>query len=161
MADTLRPTLPAPLLLGAGGVVAVAVLAAALAGPVGSPRPATAPATAGPAADGAEAVRARRALRVVDQPDGGVELVDAADGRVIHRIAPGEDGFARSALRGLARERLRHGLGPAAPFELAATRDGRLVLGDPLTGRRIDLASFGATNAAAFARLLGPPEPRP
>ncbi|MFG5407483.1 hypothetical protein ABXN37_04325 [Piscinibacter sakaiensis] len=35
------------------------------------------------------------------------------------------------------------------------------MLGDPLTGRRIDLASFGATNAAAFARLLGPPEPRP
>jgi hypothetical protein len=32
--------------------------------------------------------------------------------------------------------------------------DGRLTLLDPMTGTRVDLGSFGPTNAAVFARFL-------
>ena len=42
----------------------------------------------------------------------------------------------------------------AAPFELIARADGRLTLIDTATEARIDLESFGPTNAAVFARLL-------
>jgi hypothetical protein len=45
-------------------------------------------------------------------------------------------------------------IGPQPPFELAARADGRLTLTDPATGARIDLESFGPTNAGVFARLL-------
>ncbi|MBC7781542.1 MAG: photosynthetic complex assembly protein PuhC, partial [Proteobacteria bacterium] len=37
---------------------------------------------------------------------------------------------------------------------LIGRADGRLTLADPATGQRIDLESFGPTNAAVFARLI-------
>ena len=40
------------------------------------------------------------------------------------------------------------------PFKLIARTDGRLTLFDPVTGQRIDLESFGPTNAAVFAPFL-------
>ena len=40
----------------------------------------------------------------------------------------------------------------------AGTRD-RVTLSDPATGERLDLESFGPTNAAVFARLLAAPQP--
>ncbi len=101
-----------------------------------------------------EAPSSARAIRFVDRDDGGIDAIDAADGRVFAAFEPGADGFARATLRGLARERKRAELGPETPFRLALWRDGRLVLEDPATGRRIDLRAFGATNAEAFARLL-------
>jgi len=69
-------------------------------------------------------------------------------------VAPGTNGFLRGTLRGLARERKRQGIGPEAPFRLTAHDDGRLTLADPATGRRVDLESFGPTNAAVFSQLL-------
>ena len=60
----------------------------------------------------------------------------------------------RGTLRGLARERKRVGGGPEQAFELIAHADGRLTLRDPVTARRIDLASFGPINASGFAELL-------
>ena len=66
----------------------------------------------------------------------------------------GENGFFRGALRGLARERRRAGLGSEQPFQLIGRADGRLTLTDPATGQRIDLESFGPTNAAVFARFM-------
>ena len=57
-------------------------------------------------------------------------------------------------MRGLARERKRQGIGPELPFQLVGRADGRLTLIDPGTGRRVDLESFGPTNAAAFVRLM-------
>jgi hypothetical protein len=36
---------------------------------------------------------------------------------------------------------------------LIGRTDGRLTLQDPSTGQRIDLESFGPTNAAVFASL--------
>jgi putative photosynthetic complex assembly protein len=95
-----------------------------------------------------------RTLRFEDGADGSVAVRDARTGALLDTVAPGTNGFLRSALRGLVRERKRQGLGPELPFELLGRADGRLTLVDPATQRRIDLESFGASNAAVFVRLL-------
>ena len=95
-----------------------------------------------------------RQLRFQDQDDGSIQVLDARDGALLDTVAPGSNGFLRSTMRGLVRERKRQSLGPETPFELLGRVDGRLTLVDPGTGRRIDLESFGPTNAAVFARLL-------
>lgn len=96
----------------------------------------------------------QRSLRYEDAPDGSIKVRDARDGQVISVVEPGTNGFLRSTLRGLARERKRQGIGQEEPFELIGRSDGRLTLSDPATGRRIDLESFGPTNAEVFARQL-------
>ena len=93
------------------------------------------------------------ALRFIDQPDGSIAVVEDASGRLVDRVT-GESGFVRGTLRGLARERKRLGLGAEQPFRLVAHADGRLTLLDPATGRRVDLQSFGPTNARPFAHML-------
>jgi putative photosynthetic complex assembly protein len=85
----------------------------------------------------------QRSLRYEDASDGSIKVRDARDGRLISVIEPGTNGFLRSTLRGLARERKRQGVGAEVPFELVGRMDGRLTLLDPATGRRIDLESFG------------------
>lgn len=100
-----------------------------------------------------EAAVAMRELRFEDRPDGSVVVIDAPTRTVIHTMT-GENGFFRGALRGLARERKRNGLGPEPSFQLIGRADGRLTLIDPATGQRIDLESFGPTNAAVFARFM-------
>lgn len=97
-----------------------------------------------------------RLLRFEDAADGGIAVRDARTGALLDTVAPGTNGFLRSTMRGLVRERKRQGLGPEQPFELLGRADGRLTLVDPGTGRRIDLESFGPSNAAVFARLLAP-----
>jgi len=94
-----------------------------------------------------------QALRFEDRPDGSIAVIRAADNRLIDTIT-GQSGFVRGALRGLARERRRQGIGEGPPFELIGRADGRLTLRDPSTGRIVDLESFGPTNAGEFARLL-------
>jgi putative photosynthetic complex assembly protein len=96
---------------------------------------------------------ATRSLRFEDRSDGSVAVLDERSGAQIDTIH-GEAGFLRGALRAMARERRKQGLGSAPPFELIARADGRLTLIDPATGERVDLESFGPTNAGAFARLL-------
>ena len=96
----------------------------------------------------------QHALRFEDRPDGAVEVRTVADGEVIERLAPGTNGFVRSVLRGLVRERTRRGIGAEPPFELTRWADGRLSLDDPATGRTVELGVFGPSNADAFARLL-------
>jgi putative photosynthetic complex assembly protein len=95
-----------------------------------------------------------RALSFQDRVDGGITVLDARNGAVIGDVAPGTNGFLRSAMRGLVRERKREGIGPQLPFELVIRGDQRLTLEDPGTGRRIDLRSFGPTNAGVFEHLL-------
>ncbi len=94
----------------------------------------------------------QRALHFEDRPNGDVAVVDAQDRREIARFQ-GEQGFLRGALRTLARERLRRGMGPAEPFVLSGHASGRLTLSDPTTGTRIPLESFGPSNVAVFAPL--------
>lgn len=96
----------------------------------------------------------RLEFRAEDQVDGSIALRNAADRQVVAWIRPGEDGFLRGTLRGLAQARQRDGLGPEQPFSLTRYDDGRLSLADDATGRRVPLEAFGPTNAGAFARLL-------
>lgn len=96
-----------------------------------------------------------RELRFEDQADGSIAVTDTRSGQLVHRYT-GEQGFVRGVLRGLARERQRAGFGPQPPFELIGRADGRLTLKDPVTGRLVDLESFGPPNASAFALLLDP-----
>ena len=96
---------------------------------------------------------AQRALHFQDRPEGGIAVVDAASGATIDTVH-GELGFLRGTLRAVVRERRQRGLVSSAALQLIARADGRLTLTDPATGSRIDLESFGPTNAAVFARWL-------
>lgn len=95
----------------------------------------------------------QRELLFRDGPAGEVVALDAGTGAQIASFQ-GEQGFLRSTLRALVRERKREGIGPQAPLMLIARSDGRLTLLDPSTKQRIDLEAFGPTNAAVFASLL-------
>jgi putative photosynthetic complex assembly protein len=137
--------MPRGVLLGAGALLAVVLLAVAAVRFSGH----------GAAAFPPTASRIdTRELRFEDRPDGSVAVYDTRAGELAHRLAPGRDGFIRATLRTFARERKRLGIGPEAPFRLTAYADGRLTLEDPVTGRRVDLEAFGPANAGAFARLL-------
>lgn len=98
-----------------------------------------------------------RLLRFADMDNGDIGVVNAQDGSELARFS-GEQGFMRGALRTLARERKRRDIGPMVPFELHARTDGRLTLIDPATQVRLDLESFGPTNAGLFAQLLQDPQ---
>ncbi|MFY8103696.1 MAG: photosynthetic complex assembly protein PuhC [Ramlibacter sp.] len=105
-----------------------------------------------PVADVATDVAWQRALHFEDRPNGDVAVLDARDRREVARFS-GEQGFLRGALRTLARERLRRGLGPTEPFVLTGHDNGRMTLSDPSTGTRIPIESFGPSNVAVFAPL--------
>ena len=94
-----------------------------------------------------------RVLRFVDQPDGSIQVIDAASGADIHNFQ-GEQGFLRGTLRALVRDRRLQGFGADQPFELIAHDAGRLSLRDPATGSTIALESFGSKNIGVFARLM-------
>jgi putative photosynthetic complex assembly protein len=96
---------------------------------------------------------AQRTLHFRDQSGGGIAIVDAASGATLETV-DGEQGFLRGALRAVVRERKLRGLVSDAPLQLISRADGRLTLVDPATGSRLDLESFGSTNAAVFARWL-------
>jgi putative photosynthetic complex assembly protein len=101
-----------------------------------------------------------RLLRFADMDNGDIGVINAQDGSELARFS-GEQGFMRGALRAMARERKRRDIGPMDPFELHARTDGRLTLIDPATHMRLDLESFGPTNAGLFAQLLqDPPAPK-
>jgi putative photosynthetic complex assembly protein len=97
---------------------------------------------------------AEQKLHFTDRADGGINVLDAGSGAVIGEIAPGTNGFLRSTVRGMARERMRRGIGPDVAFVVAEHRDGRITFDDPVTNRHVDLTAFGATNKEAFARFL-------
>ena len=98
------------------------------------------------------AVQWQRTLQFRDLPGGDISVLDSESGQQVAHFS-GEQGFLRSTLRALARERHREKLGGDAPFLLIGRTDGRLTLQDPSTGQRIDLESFGPSNAAVFASL--------
>ena len=101
-----------------------------------------------------------RELRFEDRPDGSIAVLDASGRHVVETVAPESNGFLRGTMRGLARERKRQGVAPEVPFRMLGHADGRLTLDDPATGRRVDLGSFGPTNAAVFAHIMAEPAPR-
>ncbi len=98
-------------------------------------------------------------LRFDDLDDGGVAVLNAADESLLYKVEPGTNGFIRATMRGLARERMRSGVGAAAPFKLTRWSDGTISLHDEPTGRRLDLDAFGPANAGAFAQFFATKEP--
>ena len=98
-----------------------------------------------------------REFRFEDRPDGSIVVLDATGRHQVDTVAPGTNGFLRGTMRGLARERMREGIGATLPFRMIGRADGKLTLEDPGTGRRVDLGSFGPTNAAVFAHLMATP----
>ncbi len=98
----------------------------------------------------------QRALHFADGPGGAVLAIDAQSGAQIATFQ-GEQGFLRSTLRSLVRERKREGLGPQTPLLLIGRSDGRLTLVDPATRQRIDLEAFGPSNVAVFLSLRQTP----
>jgi putative photosynthetic complex assembly protein len=101
----------------------------------------------------AAAATSERALRFEDRPDGSVAIIDGNTGQLLGQFS-GEQGFLRGTLRALSRERKARGLGSEIPFRLIARTDGGLTLYDPATSQRVDLESFGPSNAGVFAPLL-------
>jgi len=146
---TSDPRFPRGPLLGAAALVGAALLTVALVRVtgVGISHVPDAPAVT------------EREFRFEDRTDGSIAIRETRGNRVVETVAPGTNGFLRGTLRGLARERKRQGLGPEIPFQLIGRADGRLTLADPATGRRVDIESFGPTNAAVFAALLMPGRP--
>ena len=105
---------------------------------------------------------ASRDLTFTDRADGGIGITDATTGRPVTVVAPTTGGFLRGIMRGLVREHRLNELAAGSAFRLTRWADGRLSIADPQTGERIELAAFGPTNEAAFARLLdGVPAARP
>lgn len=101
------------------------------------------------------------ALKFEDRDDGAVSVRNAANGAVVHVILPGADNFIRATVRGLVQARKRAGIGAETPFSLTRWDDGTISLQDTTTGRDIGLDAFGATNAGAFAQMFGTRETAP
>ena len=97
-------------------------------------------------------------LQFDDLDDGGVAIRKADTQQLIYKVEPGTNGFIRGTLRGLARERLRSGIGSEQPFTLTHWNNGSISLEDKATGRRVDLDAFGITNAQSFAQFFLNPE---
>lgn len=95
-----------------------------------------------------------RDFRFEDRADGSVAVWDAATGKVVDSLESGKHGFVRGVMRSFARERRAAGVSDLPPFRLARLSDGRLMIEDQATHRRIELDAFGSTNVAAFHRLL-------
>jgi putative photosynthetic complex assembly protein len=148
-ADT-PDTFPRWVLLAAGGIIAFTLISVALVRITGN-----GPDQLRKAGIGLEQTAGAidRPLRFEDRTDGSIAVTDARTGQLVARVS-GEQGFVRGALRALARERKARGIGAEAPFELVSRPDGGLTLSDPVTQQRVELRSFGPTNAGAFAPLL-------
>jgi len=96
----------------------------------------------------------RQALIFRDLENGAVGVFDPASGKQLTTIEPGTNGFMRSTLRGLGRERMRRNLTPDEPFEIRILENGRALLVDPSIQRVVDLWAFGETNAMNFIDLF-------
>lgn len=99
-------------------------------------------------------VRTERQLKFEDTPTGYINVVDAETKQLVLAVEPGTSSFLRGAVRALARERKKTGIGAEHAFRLISRTDGRLTLLDPMNGQRVDLESFGPSNAAVFFDLL-------
>lgn len=145
MSDHHTMKVPRAVLLGAGAMILCSVALAASARRAHLAAPPAAP----------EPLVQSVLVRFLDRPDGAIAALAAGSGQPLGLVPPRTGGFVRGVLRGMFRTRKLEGKGPSEPFRLSCTRSGRMYLDDPQTGRRVDLDSFGPTNAAAFSELSG------
>ncbi len=146
MSDVVVERFPKSILLGAAGVVFIALVAATSARLTG-----TGVTDMNPAVAAAQV----RELRFEDMSDGSIGVFKAAEDRPAEILTAGNAGFVRNVMRSMARERKQIGIGSDKPFRLVRWEDGRLSIEDPSTARHIDLGAFGSANERAFARLMG------
>lgn len=99
-----------------------------------------------------------RTLRFFDEPDGTVRVEDGASAQVLARFGEGEGGFIRATVRSLVHQRRIRGIGAETAFTLTEWQNGSLTLGDPATGRSVEVSSFGPDNRAVYQNLLPPRE---
>jgi putative photosynthetic complex assembly protein len=102
----------------------------------------------------ASEILAYRDLLVIDGKDGKGLIRDAADNSLVVEFQPGQMGFARMVIRGMAQDRLKLGGSPDVPFRLSRHADGHLILTDPLSGNRRVIDSFGSINVTSFQQLM-------
>jgi putative photosynthetic complex assembly protein len=145
-----------PLML-MGGIVAISILLTA-AVQLGFFERSAVPEVARAEA-GVQATR-MRTLRFFDEPDGTVRVEDGASAEVLGRFGPGEGGFIRASVRSLVHQRRIRGEGPGVPFELTEWDTGGMTLNDPVTGKSVEVSSFGPDNRAIFAGMLPSGEAR-
>ena len=100
------------------------------------------------------ALTAQVELYFEDREDGSVLVREARGGTLVDTLDPGTGGFLRATLRTLVHARETVGAGAEEPFAIALTKDGRILLIDPVSKREIDLRAFGPTNSQAFSRYL-------
>lgn len=105
------------------------------------------------AAAGIEAAQ-QRTLRFFDEADGTVRVEDGVTAEVLGRFGPGEGGFIRASVRSLVHQRRIRNIGPEVAFDLIQWENSALTLSDPVTGRSVEVSSFGPDNRAIFANLL-------
>src|SRR5690242_20739248 len=101
----------------------------------------------------ASAVRSQT-FRFEDRPDGGISVIASDSGITLGLVPADTDGFVLTVLRILSFDRQRHGVGAGPVFVIARWSDGHSTIDDPATGRRVDLATFGAANMRAFEHLI-------
>ncbi len=135
---------PRGALLGAAALIGFSLVAAALGRVtgVGTVR-----------ADYATTVQSA-SFRFEDRSDGGISVIAPESDATIGVVPAGTDGFVRTVLRSLAFDRQRHGVGAGPAFVIAKWSDGHTTIDDPATGRRVDLAAFGAANMQAFEHVV-------
>lgn len=95
-----------------------------------------------------------RDIRFIEQPDGSMQVRDAASDELIYTLPPGQEGFVRGVLRAMAFERKKYRASLSEPFHLARRANGMLTLEDPISRTLIDLRAYGADNEAAFAVFM-------
>ena len=145
LADSPERPIPPAIIVGGGLVMAVSLLA------VSSARMGVAPRQAHPAS----AVAAAYDFRVSAPDAAGFETVlSARDGRAVAPLSDKGDDFLPSLVDKLRQERALKGLHGDASFRLVRFADGRVSLQDPVTGRELNLESFGSVNEANAARLI-------
>lgn len=150
MTDSAAPQgLPRPVLLAAGALILIALIGVTTVRFTG---------VGAVQVPDAAAVTVKEFL-FEDRSDGSIAILDARNRVQVASVAPESNGFLRGTMRGLARERKRQGVGADVAFQLVGRADGRLTLIDPGTKRRVDLESFGPTNAEVFAKLMIGPSP--
>ncbi|OUW05396.1 MAG: hypothetical protein CBD16_01050 [Betaproteobacteria bacterium TMED156] len=97
-------------------------------------------------------VESSRLLHFYDTSEGKILITDQRGKKI--SVVGNEGGFMRAVLRSLAKERISFGVGPEEPFEITASKNGLISIIDPVTGRKIDVSSFGKNNAEIFTTLL-------
>ena len=84
----------------------------------------------------------------------GSAKVFSEDGTLFAEYSPEEGGFLSGIWRVLQRERTKARVDLNGPVIVRARENNRLEIFDPSTGWGADLMGFGASNSAAFAKLL-------